>query len=370
MTGGQGLRLSWTLSRYLGQRFLAGVGGAFLVIGALVFLIEFVELINRGLSRDELTIFSIFGMTLLKVPGTMFKALPFCVLFGAIWSFARLTRSQELVIARSAGLSVWQFGAPALVLSFFIGVLAVTAYNPVSATLLSRFEDLESRFIRGRTSTLDVFKTGVWLRQSDETGQSVIHALRVGEAGQRLEDVVVIRYRGADTYAGRLDAISASLRNGAWTLEDVWEQRPGEAPVHHDSYDLKTQLLPGQIQDSFASPDTISFWDLPGFVATAEAAGFSAIRHRIQFYSLLALPLLLAAMVMIATVFSLRLARFGGVGQLVAAGVATGFLLYFLSDLTQALGLSGLVPALPAAWAPALVAVLLGTAALLYQEDG
>ena len=126
----------------------------------------------------------------------------------------------------------------------------------------------------------------------------------------------------------------------------------------------------GQIQDSFASPDTMSFWALPGFIKTLEDAGFSALRHRLHWHSLLSGPLLLFAMVLLAASFSLKLTRSGGTGLLMAGGVASGFVLYFLTDVSLALGISGGIPVVLAAWAPAVASTLLGFALLLHLEDG
>ena len=133
---------------------------------------------------------------------------------------------------------------------------------------------------------------------------------------------------------------------------------------------IPTDLTPVGIQESFASPETLSFWDLPGFVSELEAVGFSAREHRLYWHGLLALPLLLCAMLLIGTTATLRLVRHGGTGLLIAAGLATGFLFYILADVVFAIGLSGRLPAIFAAWIPAGVAVLLGLTTLLHLEDG
>ena len=125
-----------------------------------------------------------------------------------------------------------------------------------------------------------------------------------------------------------------------------------------------------KIEDSFAPPETLSVWDLYGFIGTLETAGFSAIRHRQYFHALLAGPLLLCAMVLIAATFSLRPSRRGGVGYMVIGGVVAGFLLYITSDFVSALGLSGYIPVVLAAWTPAGVSTLLGVATLFHLEDG
>jgi lipopolysaccharide export system permease protein len=75
-------------------------------------------------------------------------------------------------------------------------------------------------------------------------------------------------------------------------------------------------------------------------------------------------------MVLLAASFSFRLARMGRIPQLVLAAALSGFAVYFLSDVTQALGISGILPAPLAAMAPAACALLIGLTLLFYEEDG
>jgi lipopolysaccharide export system permease protein len=75
-------------------------------------------------------------------------------------------------------------------------------------------------------------------------------------------------------------------------------------------------------------------------------------------------------MVLVAATFSLRLTRRGRLGIFILAGLISGFLLYFLSDLSLALGMSGSLPAVLSAWAPATIFALIGMAMLFHLEDG
>ncbi len=364
------MSLSWTLSRYLALQFLTSVGLVFGLCVTLGFVIDIVELLNRTAGKEAVPLASIMGMALLKLPNLTEKMMPFAILFGAIWNFARLTRSQELVVARASGVSAWLFLAPALVVSLFVGIFMTTVYNPFAARLVSRYEELEARYIRGRSSLLAVSSNGLWLRQGDEKGQTVIHALRVSDSGLRLQDVIMFIYEGKDLFRGRIDAREASLLKDKWHLERAWVTGPDRPAVFYPTLDVKTSLTPDKIQESFATPDTIAFWDLPQFISQAEAAGFSATKHRLHYHALLAGPALLCAMIFVAAAFSLRLARLGGAARLILSGVLTGFLLYFFTDVTHALGISGIVPVALAAWAPATTALLLGMASLFNQEDG
>jgi lipopolysaccharide export system permease protein len=140
--------------------------------------------------------------------------------------------------------------------------------------------------------------------------------------------------------------------------------------VHHAEYKLPTTLTPEQIVESSTAPDALSFWDLPGYIRAAEAAGFSAARYKLYLYTLYALPALFAAMVFMAASFSLKLGREGGMARVVLLSAACGFGVFFFQNLTLTLGHSGAVPILLAATAPALASILIGMTLVFSQEDG
>ena len=364
------MRVSWTLSLYLGRRFLFGFGAALLGLLALVLLFDFLELLRRGADRDEVTLPIVIELAVFNLPVLAQKVLPFAALFGGMFTFARLTRSHELVVTRAAGVSVWQFLMPGLLIATLIGGFVVTVFNPLSAVTASRHERLEAKYLHGSPSLLALSRTGLWLRQADPGGQSVIHAQNVSEQGLDLTDVIIFLYEGADEFVGRIDSKSASLEDGQWMLKEALLTGPDVPAEFHDNYVLKTSLTASQIQDSFASPDTLSFWALPKFIALLKEAGFGAVKHRLQWNSVLSTPLLLFAMVLVAATFSLRLTRRGGTGLLIVGGVIAGFVLFFMTDLVLALGLSGKIPVVLAAWAPAGISTLLGLSMLFHLEDG
>ena len=102
-----------------------------------------------------------------------------------MFAFVGLSRRLELVIARSAGVSVWQFLTPPLVIVLLIGTAATTLYNPLSASLKQKASQIETR-VFGRTTRAEV-DTSMWIRQRGLDGQSILRAERSsdGERGSR-----------------------------------------------------------------------------------------------------------------------------------------------------------------------------------------
>ncbi len=364
------MRLSSTLSGYIGRQYLLTFLGVLVGLIAIVFLFDLIEVLRRSSSRANATLGLVAQLSLFKLPKLIQEMVPFVVLFATVIAFWRLSRTHELTVVRAAGVSVWQFLLPVVVVTLIIGGFMLTIFNPVSAVFYSRYEQLESEVFRGRSSMLAVSSTGVWLRQADGATNSVIHAQRVAAQDLELYDVIIFTFEGQDRFVGRVDAASARLEAGYWLLRDAWVSTPERPSRHEMEYRIPTDMTRDRIQDSFGAPETISFWDLPGFIRTLEAAGFSALRHRLYWQRSIAGPFLLFAMVLIAASFSLRPPRRGGVAKLLVGGIGAGFLLFFLSNLVAALGQNASIPILLAAWAPAIVSTLIGLSLLLHLEDG
>lgn len=367
------LRVHTTLSLYVGRHFIMALLGTLAVLMSLILLLDFIELMRRA-GDDGVGVATLLGIALLKLPNMVEEVLPFAVLIGGMISMWRLTRSQELVVMRAVGVSIWQFLAPPVAMVALIGIFEVMALNPLAAALYRSYEQMEDVLILRQPAALDLSKSGLWLRESRENGeQVVVHAANVRQEDMRLvmRGLSFIVTDAEERFIRRIDAKLGTLEDGQFLLNDAWIMTAGAPGDHRDTLSLPTELSLGRVQENFASPNTLSFWDLPDFIEFFEAAGFSAQSHRMRLHSLIALPFLLSAMVIMGAIFSVNPNTRSGSGMTrVMGGVAAGFLLYFFTRLTLALGLSATLPLWLAAWSPTLVTLLVGTAILLHQEDG
>jgi lipopolysaccharide export system permease protein len=191
-----------TLSSYLARQVLVWCGGVFGVMLSITFLLDYLELIRRGATRPEATLGLLLEMAALKLPHMAQEVLPFGILFGTMLAFWRLTRSNELVVARAAGVSVWQFLMPAELFALVIGVLAVTVFNPIASAMQASFENLESRVLRSSGDQFTLTRSGLWLRETDEQGnQRMLHAERSNQNDIVLEKVTILFFHGVDSSA-------------------------------------------------------------------------------------------------------------------------------------------------------------------------
>jgi lipopolysaccharide export system permease protein len=365
------LRLGKTLSGYIARHFFAWFCGVFGTMTIVTFLADYIELIRRGGSKVQATLSLLFAMAALQSPQTVQEVLPFAVLFATMLTFWRLTRNNELVIVRAAGASVWLFLAPAVLAALLIGLVAVTVFNPIASLAEAAYEKLDARILGEGADETMLSNAGFWLRQSDRAGdQIIIHGARFVTPDRVLANVTIFFFDDHTRFTSRIDARTAQLETGVWLISDGVRWRPDRPSESFARWQLPTPLTPRKIEESFASPDTMSFWDLPGFIDLLERSGFPAQRHRLHYDALLARPLLLSAMVLVAAIFSLRMQRRGGTVLMIVGGVASGFILYVVSNVVFALGISGKVPVALAAWTPTGVSLIIGVTTLLHLEDG
>lgn len=367
------MRISPLLTWYFGKHVLVSILSILVLLIGLILIGDTIELLRRAGGKPDATVSIVLQMATSRIPFMTEKVLPFAVLFGSMFSFWKLTGNQELVVTRAAGVSAWQFMLPPILCALLLGIIQVGALNPLSSILLQKYETLEARYLQNNASVMNLSSSGLWLRQGTQDGQAVIYARSVNrQQGDQLDlrDVTIFRFEDADSFTTRIDAGRAVLEPGTWHFYNAWTFVPGQASSFSDELMLPTNLTTRKIQDSFASPETMSFWDLKPFITLLERAGFNATRHRIHFHGLLSRPLLLCAMVLIAAAFCLKFSRRRRASLVIGGGVATGFILYFCTDVISALGVSGGIPPILSAWAPAGISLLLGVSTLLHLEDG
>tara|TARA_R110001592_G_scaffold29350_10_gene106648 strand:+ start:18212 stop:19357 length:1146 start_codon:yes stop_codon:yes gene_type:complete len=381
------MKITFTLSSYLAKRYITNLCILLVGLFAIIYLFDTVELIRRASHRGDVPISLVLQMGLLKLPEVGQTIFPFAVLFSAMYTFWQLTRQYELIVVRASGFSVWQFLLPLSAVGILFGVMQMAVINPVGAVFIGKYEDMERVYLKREKNQIAVFQEGLWLKQAilietdtPETEQDaetpltegyvIVYAQKVEQPEWKLKNVSVFYFTGSNDFLQRVDAHSAFLENNFWVLSDVTIHKDGNSRINEGTYTVPTTLTIRDIQESFSSPKSMSFWKLPAYINTLEQTGFDATRLKVYYQSLLSQPLMFCAMILLAATVSMRPPRSRGTFAMIASGVFIGFLVFFLSSFLQTLGASQKIPVVLAAWSPAMIAFLLGLSVMMNIEDG
>jgi lipopolysaccharide export system permease protein len=359
------------LSRYLLRAAIFGVALALGAVLAAIMLIDLVEQMRSVGARVELSLGQATRLTLMKAPILIEQTLPFVVLAGVMIGMIQLNRRSELIAMRAAGVSAWRFTMPAVLFAFLLGAAVISGLNPLGSRLYGQFEAERDALLAQRLGPAT--ERGVWLRQGDALGQVVIQADGVDPRAGLLRNATFFFFQLQDDtlrFERRIRVDTAELRAGFWQLSGVVEGVPGEPPVRQDTLAIPTTLDGGDLLESFVTPATLSFWSLPTFIAEARDAGLSPLRFEIKWASLIAYPLLLAAMAALGAVFSLRMQRMGNIAAWGGLGISLGLGLFFFAQFSQALAITGAVPPMVAAFAAPLAGLFCALGIVCFLEDG
>lgn len=363
------------LHLYFGRKFLAHLLVVGLILYSMVYSVGLVEEIRR-VSGTDAGVGTALWLTFLRTPSTFYGMLPLVTILATLSLFLTLARTNELVVTRAAGRSALVSLLSPLFVAVMAAIAAVTVLNPMVAAMAKQYDVSRAAITKEARSALSVTREGLWLREGGDGGQRVIRAERANPGATDLSGVTMFDFDTRGRPTTRIEAERAVLGNHRWHLENarLWRlERAGSAGLPESRravMELPSWLTPDRIRESFNKPSAIAIWDLPTFIRDLEAAGLSARSHRVYLQSQLAMPVLLAAMVLIGAGFSMRHTRFGNTGLMVLMALLGGFFIYFLRNFAEVLGEKGNLPIIVAAWAPPLAGVLLSLSLLFHTEEG
>ena len=361
----------FTLFRYLTWRMIFTILAMYVTLAGLIFIADFMENLRFAEKYADGSFGFALRITALRTPGLAQLLTPFIFLFGALWMFNQFNRRSELSVMRSAGMSIWRVIAPSALFAGLAGAFLISFLDPAATRMTGYSQFMKDDIRNKKTGLVRVFGDGIWLRHSDEEFTHIINAASLDENAKQLKDVTVWRLTDRSEFVERADAARAFLRDQQLQLKDANVKTATAALfLKSPDYTIPLNLTVEDFKAGTPLPESMSVWDLASYMRVADAAGLPTVRYRLRYHDLLSTPLKLIAMVMIAAMFSLRPSRSGGAFQMIAAGVGVGFFMYLIGEVSAAMGESGAVPVMLAAWSPAVIGALVATTGLLHLEEG
>ena len=333
-----------TLHRYIATNFLLNLAAMVVGLALLIATVDFIELIRRAAEIEDVSLIQLYGIALLRTPLFVEKAFPFACLFAAMRTLTTMNSKMELVVARAAGISAWQFLLPISFSAIVVGIFLTIAYNPLSISATQWAKDLQAEVLEEKTRGSNKNQRGYWIKQEDQDGsQTILNAELARRGGTNLNNVKILRFFPNGELMVRIDAKRAIHEGDRWRILAAKFVDPQGNLVEKEVEYLPTSLTRDQLLGITGKPDEVSFWNLLKTAERVEKSGTNSNPYRVQFYSLVAMPAFLVAMVLVAACVCLKFVRFGQLGRMILGGILCGFVLYTVSSLITALGSNGIV---------------------------
>ena len=368
--------VSMTLAIYFGKRYLISFIRVFLSIVLLVLLFDFLTNLNR-LNGIEAQIWNALILSLLRTTTYLSLAMPLIIMLSALAFSVSLSRSNEFIVLRASGVSALKGLFSVILSAFFLGIISIFILDPLAGKMIGYYDIKLDKLRSKEQSQVLINDNGYWMRQATLNGHQIIKAVNVSNNGQRLHQVTIFNYDKNGLVTERFFSESAALKNNELLLTNTikWsdtkiKKNPIIANEKIKKLNIKTEITPTQLLDGYASPETISPWNMNKQIQKVKSSGFSVLKYQSKKMEQYARPFLFIVMVILGTVFTLQNSRSRNIGISVVLAVASGFFLHFFQNFCTTLGRSGEIPLIVATWSPIISIGLIAMTLFLHYEDG
>lgn len=340
------------LSKAVLNRFLFAV----LMLGGLALALDLVESASEVLKRDDGGILRYLG---LRAPLILAAVAPVALILAPVLTFLTFSGRNEFTIMRASGATTYRMLAALLPLAILLGA-GLFALNDRIAPVM------EGRLLTWLQDD-PVGSTGdFWAR----TTTGVVHADASSPRGDLIVGAEIYQTDPIGRLTTRISASSARFKDGVWRFERATRLVPGEAKsTAIDGEAWNTALRPANVR-ALATPGRAVAGNIAGRILTGAWAGNrTAAFYQVRVYRGYAAFLAPMVMILLAAPAAFGMRRSGGLGRRAAFAVVLGFAFLLFDGMLTALGETGALPPLLAAFGATAMFAAIGAFTLITLEE-
>jgi lipopolysaccharide export system permease protein len=320
---------------------------------------NFEKLLRAGLGTKEILVSYAFA-----IPGFAFEVLPAAVLFATLFTIGALSRNTELTAAKASGVSFHRLLIPIL-----IGAVGVTglglALGEIAPGATARSLELQkSKATPSRSSKFN------FVYRADEGWVYTIRTLDL--RSRTLRGLLFERQgQGAEfpTLAITADSATWDTTAAHWRL---WRGRSRmiSAAGDEQTFAFRSARLgvmreqPDELLLEPKKPEEMRYAELGRYIGALKRAGNDASKLEVDQALKIVLPVTCFIIAIFGAPMGLTAPRSGAaVGIAIGLGSTVAFLT--MIQLSRAVGISGFMPPIMAAWLPSILFLSIGGVLLL-----
>lgn len=336
------------LDRYLTRQFLSTFFLLVLSLPVLFLITDITDNLDRYLGRG-IPLRSVAVSYLYFVPQLVFWGFPIAALIATVFTIGNMTRHQEIAAAKAGGISFYRLAAPIFLLAFVLSGAAVGIGELVPVANQKRGEVLGER-----QRITSPFRLNLVFRTED--GQT-LSATRLNADTREMNNVVLEgRAQSSSMWVNRSASMALWYPKQGWTLQDGylrWLPDEGESTTLYFASMRIPELEeePHELLANSKDADDMRYRELERFIRTIERSGGDASEFRVNLAQKLALPLAILVIVLFGAPMATSSQR-GGTAFGVGISLAVTMVYLMLFKVGEAVGSSGAIHPVAAAWAP------------------
>lgn len=317
--------------------------------GVILNLFEEVEFFKN----TSATIFTPLLLTCIYVPSLIIKLLPFVIFISSIWFMVQIRNNKELLTLKVYGFSNIKIFFVLAFASFLLGWIILFLINPISSSLVKYYEKTKSEHARDIEHLVTYNKNGLWIKETTDSGERIITAKNLIK--DNVTNVEIFELNKDFNLERKIFSVSANIKTNNWILEDaqIFSVEDGILKKKKDDkYEINSIYNYNKIVNLFNNTDTFSFLEIILNFKNMLNRGYNETFLKQSMHTLITLPFYLTVMTALASILTLHTMKNSESYRFIIIGLVLIVLIYYLKDLSIALGKTDRIPLILSIWTP------------------
>ena len=325
--------------------------------------IEFFKNLNVNFATPVL-------LTILHIPSMIIQLLPFIIFITSMKFIIDIKNNKDLLTIKVFGISNFKVFLLISFISFFIGWISLFLLNPVTSSMTKYYEKIKANYSKDIDHLVSFNKNGLWIKENLTNGQRIISSKEIDQ--KKLKKLTIFNFDKDYNLINKIYSETANIEKNKWMLKNVvLVNFTGNVFDQNELEELEIESIYTyeKITSLYKNFDTLSFIDLITNYQSLLDQGYSNVFLKQSFNNMLSMPFFLLTMTALASILVLGKLTKSNNTRYVFIGLISCILIYYLKDLSIALGKTNRIPLTLATWMPIIIIGLFSSVGILQINE-
>ena len=289
-------------------------------------------------------------LTIIFVPSMLINLLPFIIFVSSLKFLVDIRNNRDLLSMKIFGYSNFKVFIILSLTSFLIGWMALILINPLTSTMSKYYEKTKSIYSKDIDHLVTFNNNGLWIKENLDQGYRIITANKYNN--ENLNNVIIFNLDKNFLLKEKIYSEKANIKKNNWVLENVSIFKNNETIEKMETSSITSIYTYDKIISLFKNFETLSFIDLILNFNTLINQGYNKIFLEQSLHSMLSMPFFLFIMSALACIMALGTLKRSNNVKFIFIGIITCVIIYYLKDLSIALGQTNRISLKLSNWIP------------------
>ena len=282
----------------------------------------------------------------------LINLLPFIVFVSSLKFLVDIRNNKDLLSMKIFGYSNFKIFIILSLTSFLIGWIVLFLVNPLTSTMSKYYEKTKSNYSKDIDHLVTFNNNGLWIKENLDDGFRIITASEYKD--ENLNNILIFNLDEKFKLKEKIFSKNANIKNNDWILDDVSIFKSGDSitSIKMENTTIKSNYTYDKIISLFKNFETLSFIDLVLNFNNLLNQGYNKIFLEQSLHSMLSMPFFLFIMTSLASILALGTLKKSNNVKFIFIGILTCVIIYYLKDLSIALGQTNRISLKLANWIP------------------